>query len=53
MKNKRIVSCAITGSIHVPSLSIYLPLTPEKNRSRSLRCCRGRRRRCPYPRAGS
>ncbi|MGI6378355.1 MAG: 3-keto-5-aminohexanoate cleavage protein [Bacilli bacterium] len=30
MKNKRIVSCAITGSIHVPSLSIYLPLTPEK-----------------------
>ncbi len=28
--NVRIVSCAITGSIHVPSMSIYLPITPER-----------------------
>lgn len=28
--NKRIVSCAITGSIHVPSMSPYLPITPER-----------------------
>lgn len=29
MSNKRIVSCAITGSIHTPSLSPYLPWKPE------------------------
>jgi len=28
MSNKRIVSCAITGSIHTPSLSPYLPWKP-------------------------
>lgn len=27
--NKIIISCAITGSIHTPSMSPYLPLTPE------------------------
>ncbi len=30
MSNKRIISCAITGSIHVPSMSEYLPITPEE-----------------------
>lgn len=29
MKNKRIVNCAITGSIHSPSMSPYLPFKPE------------------------
>lgn len=29
MSNKRIVNCAITGSIHSPSMSPYLPCTPE------------------------
>ena len=28
--NKVIVSCAITGSIHTPSMSPYLPVTPEQ-----------------------
>ncbi|MEA2383361.1 MAG: hypothetical protein QOH72_3332 [Solirubrobacteraceae bacterium] len=28
--NKVIISCAVTGSIHVPSLSPYLPITPEQ-----------------------
>lgn len=28
--NKRIISCAITGSIHVPSMSPYLPITPDQ-----------------------
>lgn len=28
--SKRIVSCAITGAIHSPSLSPYLPYTPEQ-----------------------
>jgi uncharacterized protein (DUF849 family) len=29
-QSKVIVSCAVTGSIHVPSLSPHLPLTPEE-----------------------
>ena len=30
MSHKVIVSCAITGSIHTPSMSPYLPITPEQ-----------------------
>jgi len=30
MARKRIISCAITGSIHSPSMSPYLPVTPEQ-----------------------
>lgn len=30
MSNKRIINCAITGSIHTPSMSPYLPITPEE-----------------------
>lgn len=30
MKNKRIVTCAITGSVHIPTMSEYLPITPEQ-----------------------
>ena len=29
-RGKVIVSCAITGSIHVPSVSDYLPITPSE-----------------------
>ncbi|GAB6273118.1 3-keto-5-aminohexanoate cleavage protein [Smithella sp. F21] len=29
MSNKRIISCAITGSIHTPSLSPYFPWKPQ------------------------
>src|SRR5258706_8334935 len=28
--NKAIITCAITGSIHTPSMSPYLPITPEQ-----------------------
>lgn len=28
--HKRIISCAITGSIHTPSMSPYLPITPDQ-----------------------
>jgi uncharacterized protein (DUF849 family) len=28
--NKVIVSCALTGSVHTPSMSRYLPITPEE-----------------------
>ncbi len=30
MSNKRIINCAITGSIHTPSMSPYLPITPKE-----------------------
>lgn len=30
MKNKIIISAAITGSIHVPTMSDYLPITPDE-----------------------
>ncbi len=30
MKNKAIITCAVTGSIHTPSMSPYLPVTPEE-----------------------
>jgi 3,5-dioxohexanoate:acetyl-CoA acetone transferase len=29
MANKVIISCAVTGAIHTPSMSPYLPVTPE------------------------
>jgi uncharacterized protein (DUF849 family) len=29
-RGKVIVSCAVTGSVHVPSMSPYLPITPEQ-----------------------
>lgn len=29
-KHKTIISCAITGSIHTPSMSPYLPVTPQE-----------------------
>lgn len=28
--NKAIISCAVTGAIHTPSMSPYLPITPEE-----------------------
>ena len=30
MANKVIISCAVTGAIHTPSMSDYLPITPEE-----------------------
>jgi uncharacterized protein (DUF849 family) len=30
MSNKRIVTCAITGSINIPTMSEYLPITPRQ-----------------------
>ncbi len=28
--SKRVISCAITGAIHLPSMTPYLPITPEQ-----------------------
>ncbi|WP_053187567.1 3-keto-5-aminohexanoate cleavage protein [Pseudomonas thivervalensis] len=30
MSNKVIISCAVTGAIHTPTMSEYLPVTPEQ-----------------------
>ncbi len=30
MANKVIINCAVTGAIHVPSMSPYLPITPQQ-----------------------
>ena len=30
MKNKVIITCAITGSVHTPSMSPHLPVTPDE-----------------------
>jgi uncharacterized protein (DUF849 family) len=30
MTEKVIISCAVTGAIHIPSMSPYLPITPEQ-----------------------
>ncbi len=36
MSRKVIINCAVTGSIHVPSLSPYLPITPEQITSEAV-----------------
>lgn len=30
MKDKAVITCAITGSIHTPTMSDYLPITPQQ-----------------------
>lgn len=30
MKNKRVITCALTGAVHIPSMSPYLPITMEE-----------------------
>jgi uncharacterized protein (DUF849 family) len=34
--NKIIITCAVTGSIHTPTMSPYLPITPEQIAAESL-----------------
>lgn len=38
--NKVIISCAITGSIHTPSMSPYLPVTPDQIAEQSVQAAR-------------
>ena len=40
---KVIITCAVTGSIHTPSMSPHLPVTPRGDRRRRGRRSRGRR----------
>ena len=30
LKNKRVITAALTGAIHTPSMSPHLPITPEQ-----------------------
>lgn len=30
MKNKRVITCALTGAVHIPSMSPYLPITTDE-----------------------
>jgi uncharacterized protein (DUF849 family) len=39
MAEKVIISCAVTGSIHIPSLSPYLPITPEQIARDAIASC--------------
>jgi uncharacterized protein (DUF849 family) len=36
MAQSVIISCAITGSLHVPSMSPHLPITPDEIASESI-----------------
>ena len=35
-KNKAIITCAVTGAMHTPTMSDYLPITPEEIAKESL-----------------
>ena len=39
MGDKVIISCAVTGSIHVPSMSPYLPITPTQIAQEAIAAC--------------
>jgi len=36
LKNKVIITCAVTGSLHTPSMSPYLPITPQEIADQSI-----------------
>ena len=50
-KNKVVITCAITGAIHTPTMSSYLPVTPKQIRTRLSRPPRRARRSCIFMRA--
>lgn len=37
MKDKAVITCAITGSIHTPTMSDYLPITPQQIADEAVR----------------
>jgi uncharacterized protein (DUF849 family) len=39
MRDKVIVTCAVTGSINIPSMSGYLPLFPEQIADDAIKAC--------------
>ena len=53
MKEKAIITAAITGSIHTPTMSDYLPITPEQIADEAVRAYEAGACRLPYPRPES
>ena len=39
MKKKAIITCAITGSVHTPTMSDYLPITPKQIADEAVLAC--------------
>ncbi|MBA4396053.1 MAG: 3-keto-5-aminohexanoate cleavage protein [Syntrophus sp. (in: bacteria)] len=39
MKDKAVITAAITGSIHTPTMSDYLPITPQQIADEAVRAC--------------
>jgi uncharacterized protein (DUF849 family) len=39
MKDKAVITAAITGSIHTPTMSPYLPITPQQIADEAVRAC--------------
>lgn len=39
MQTKRIITAAITGSVHTPTMSPYLPITPQEIADEAVRSC--------------
>jgi len=39
MKNKAVITAAITGSIHTPTMSKYLPITPQQIADQAVEAC--------------
>ena len=48
-RRKVIITCAVTGSVHTPSMTPYLPITPDEIAREFDR--RGRGRRLDHPSA--
>ena len=40
MSNKVILTAAVTGAVHIPSMSPYLPDTPDKIIAEAVAACR-------------
>ena len=53
MREKTIITAAITGSIHTPTMSPYLPVTPQQIADDAVAACRGRCGRRARPREKS
>jgi uncharacterized protein (DUF849 family) len=39
-KRKVIITCAVTGSVHTPSMSVYLPVTPDEIAEQAIEAAR-------------
>src|SRR6202008_1106691 len=49
MANKIIISCAVTGSIHTPTMSDALPITPDQIATQAIDAAAGRAAIPPLP----